>query len=59
VWGWEVDRAGSGSCPMADFGISGSGSSGFATRALFNAYFLLLSNQQIIRLHGTSFSLKS
>jgi hypothetical protein len=31
-----VDRTGCGSCPMADFGISGVESSGSATRELVN-----------------------
>jgi hypothetical protein len=34
--GWEVDGTGSGSCPMADFGISGVEPSGSATREVVN-----------------------
>jgi hypothetical protein len=33
-----VDGTGSGSCPMADFGISGVQPSGSATTALFTLY---------------------
>jgi hypothetical protein len=34
--GWEVDRTGSGSCLIADFGITGVEPSGTAARELVN-----------------------
>jgi hypothetical protein len=47
-----VVRTGSGSCPMADFGISGVEPSGSATRALVNYCIRWILGKYVVTLGG-------
>jgi hypothetical protein len=45
----EVDAAGSGSCPVADFGVSSFETSVSATRGLLNELLIHLGLRQFLR----------